>query len=165
MTRGTGRLLDAYRRGGNAFFKAKDFQPKLTAQWVSARSKISSSPLSALWIKCFSYNYGIRSYRTQKTEMTLNLLLGSRLDPRISAWEQLHGKYNYDAHPIAPLGMRIVLHEKPHQRGSWSPHHGVEGFYLGPALATDTRVPVVFGGNGTLEYEILIKSLAPPLTP
>ena len=29
--------------------------------------------------------------------------------------------------------MRIVLHEKPHQRGSWSPN-GVEGFYLDPAL-------------------------------
>ena len=29
--------------------------------------------------------------------------------------------------------MRIVLHEKPHQRGTWAPH-GVEGFYLGPAL-------------------------------
>ena len=65
--------------------------------------------------------------------MTLNLMRGSRVDPHISAWEQLHGKYNFDAHPIAPLGMRIVLHEKPHQRGSWSPH-GVEGFYLGPAL-------------------------------
>jgi hypothetical protein len=29
--------------------------------------------------------------------------------------------------------MRIVMHEKPHQRSSWSPH-GVEDFYLGPAL-------------------------------
>ena len=62
-----------------------------------------------------------------QTEMTLNLMRGSRVDP-------LHGKYNFDAHPIAPRGMRIVLHEeKPHQRGSWS-LHGVEGFYLGPAL-------------------------------
>ena len=29
--------------------------------------------------------------------------------------------------------MKIVMHEKPLQRASWAPH-GVEGFYLGPAL-------------------------------
>ena len=68
-----------------------------------------------------------------QAELCLNLLRGSRLDPRISAWEQLHGKYNFDAHPLAPLGIRVVMHEKPSQRGSWAPH-GVVGFYLGPAL-------------------------------
>ncbi len=68
-----------------------------------------------------------------QTELSLNLLRGSRIDPCISAWTQLHGTYDLSAHPIAPLGMRIVLHEKPHQRATWAPH-GVEGFYLGPAL-------------------------------
>ena len=68
-----------------------------------------------------------------QTELSLNILRGSRLDPRISAWEQLHGRFDFNAYPIVPLDMRIVLHEKPHQRGTWAPH-GVKGFYLGPAL-------------------------------
>ena len=69
-----------------------------------------------------------------QTELTLNLLRGSRLDPSLSAWAQLRGgAYDLNAHPIAPVGMRIVLHERPGQRATWAPH-GVEGFYLGPAL-------------------------------
>ena len=68
-----------------------------------------------------------------QTELTLNLLRCSRIDTPIFAWAQLHGTFDFSAHPIAPLGMRIVLHEKPHQRATWAPH-GVEGFYLGPAL-------------------------------
>ena len=68
-----------------------------------------------------------------QTKLTLNLLRRSQLDPCISAWEQLHGKYNYDAHPLAPLGMRIVLHKKLPHRDSWLPNGG-EGFHFGPAL-------------------------------
>ena len=82
-----------------------------------------------------------------QTEMTLNLMRGSRVDPHISAWEQLHGKYNFDAHPIAPLGMHIILHEKPHQRGSWSPH-GVEGFYLASTIAVTAVGSLRHNANG-----------------
>jgi hypothetical protein len=32
-----------------------------------------------------------------------------------------------------PPGTKVVVHEKPHQRGSWDPH-GKMGWYLGPAL-------------------------------
>ena len=110
--------------------------------------------------------------------MTLNLMRGSCVDPHISAWGQLHGKYNFDAYPIAPLGMRIALHEKPHQWGLWSPH-GVEGFYLGPALehyrcyrgwvvktqrerVSDTVAwhPQTIMMPGASEKELLIKALA-----
>ena len=57
----------------------------------------------------------------------------TRIPARISAWKQLHGKYNFDAHPLAPLGIRIVMHENLSQHGSWAPHE-VNGFYLGLAL-------------------------------
>ena len=88
--------------------------------------------------------------------MTLNLLRGSRLDPRISAWEQMHGKYNFDAHPIAPLGMRIVMHEKPHQRGSWSPH-GVDGFIS--VQHSNTIVVITVGSLKRNVNERLTRSL------
>ena len=66
-------------------------------------------------------------------EITLNLLRPSVAHPRMSAWEALNGEYDYDAHPLAPPGMAITIHEKPGQRKSWS-KHGVKGFYLGPVL-------------------------------
>jgi hypothetical protein len=66
-------------------------------------------------------------------EITLNLMRGSPTHPRMSAWEGLNGPYDFDAHPLAPPGIAITIHEKPDQRNSWS-KHGVKGFYIGPAL-------------------------------
>jgi uncharacterized Zn-finger protein len=34
---------------------------------------------------------------------------------------------------LAPPGSRVISHEKPDQWASWDPH-GVDGYYLGPAL-------------------------------
>jgi len=67
-------------------------------------------------------------------EITLNLLRGSTVAPKISAWHMLHGKpYNFSAHPLAPSGIKVIVHNKPKHRGSHS-FHGEEGFYLGPAM-------------------------------
>jgi len=68
-----------------------------------------------------------------QAELTLNLLRGSRLDPTISAWAELHGPFDFNRTPIAPPGIRVLIHEKPSVRGTWAPH-AVEGWYLGPAL-------------------------------
>jgi hypothetical protein len=46
-------------------------------------------------------------------ELTLNLLRQSRRNPSMSAWELLHGPYNFNAWPLGPLGCRILCHEKP----------------------------------------------------
>ena len=64
-------------------------------------------------------------------ELTLNLLRQSRRNPTMSAWEQLHGTYDFNAWPLGPLGCRILCHEKPDDRPSWG-LHGKEGFYVGP---------------------------------
>ena len=68
-----------------------------------------------------------------QAELTLNLLRSSRINPRMSAWTQLEGTFNFNATPLAPPGTPIIVHEKPSQRASWAPH-GLDGFYLGPAL-------------------------------
>ena len=68
-------------------------------------------------------------------ETTLNLLRPSTTHPRMSAWEAVHGKYDFEAHPMAPPGTAITIHEKPGQRATWS-KHGIKGFYLGPAMDT-----------------------------
>ena len=68
-------------------------------------------------------------------ELTLNCMLPWLLDPTISSYHGLTGaKFDFQAHPIAPAGTSILIHDKPGDRATWSPH-GTAGFYLGPALA------------------------------
>jgi len=63
--------------------------------------------------------------------LTLNLLRTSRLNPKLLAWSCLNGPFDYDAHPIAPLGTHVVMHQKPGQRATWAPS-GIDGWYVGP---------------------------------
>ena len=67
-------------------------------------------------------------------ELCLNHLHPYKPNPLISAYAGLHGgAHDFRAHPIAPAGCKVLIHDKPGARGSWAPH-GVPGFYLGPAL-------------------------------
>ena len=61
------------------------------------------------------------------------MMRASRLNPRLSAYTQLEGTFNFDATPLAPPGCKVIIHEKPKQRNSWD-QHGKLGWYLGPAL-------------------------------
>ena len=45
----------------------------------------------------------------------------------------MNGHFDYNRTPLAPPGTRVLVHEKPSARDSWSPH-GVDGWYIGPAL-------------------------------
>ena len=66
-------------------------------------------------------------------DMPLNTMRTSSLKPPLSAYNQLHGQYNYDATPVISPGTKAVLHETPKQCGSWD-IHGEDGWYIGPAL-------------------------------
>ena len=69
-----------------------------------------------------------------QTELCINHLRPYRPNPQISAYAGIHGgSHDFRAHPIAPAGTRILIHDKPTQRQSWAPH-GSPGFYLGPAM-------------------------------
>jgi hypothetical protein len=68
-----------------------------------------------------------------QAEITLNLLRAARTNPQVSAYEILYGKYDFNKNPRMPPGAKVVVHEKPHQQGSWEPH-GKLGWYLGLAL-------------------------------
>jgi hypothetical protein len=57
----------------------------------------------------------------------------SRLDPTKSAYEQVHGVFDFNCTPLAPPGMKVMVHEKPHKRATWAPHAS-EGWYTGPAV-------------------------------
>ena len=68
-----------------------------------------------------------------QAELTLNLLRGSRINPRLSAWEQIHGRYDFNATPIGPPGIKVLAHLKTNQRDTWSTH-AITAWYIGPAL-------------------------------
>jgi hypothetical protein len=65
--------------------------------------------------------------------ITLNLLQTSRINPRLSAHAQVHGLFDYNRTPLALPGTRVLIHEKPDLRNTWSPH-AVDGWYTGPAM-------------------------------
>jgi len=68
-----------------------------------------------------------------QAELTLNMMRGSTVNPYISAYQQLHGHFDFGKTPLAPPGIKVLIHEKPQQRATWAPH-GIEGWYVGPAL-------------------------------
>ena len=67
-----------------------------------------------------------------QAELTLNMMRSYADQPSISAYHGIHREpYNFLAHPIAPCGTLVVVHD-PH-RATWDPY-GQVGFYLGPSL-------------------------------
>ena len=65
--------------------------------------------------------------------LTLNLLRPSRLNPKLSAHDFLHGPFNYMSTPIAPPGTKVEMHLKPGNRPSFG-YHSQSGWYVGPAM-------------------------------
>ena len=63
----------------------------------------------------------------------MNLMRPSHINPAISAYNQVHGIYDFNKHPLAPPGCKILIHDRPDHRASWD-DKGTEGFYIGPAL-------------------------------
>jgi hypothetical protein len=57
-----------------------------------------------------------------QAELTLNMLRGSRMNPKLSARDQVSSVYDYNSTPIGPPGTHVVVHEKSQQRGTWAPH-------------------------------------------
>ena len=68
-----------------------------------------------------------------QAELTLNLLRQSLRNPSVSAWEDSHGKFNYDAMPLGPLGISVIVHAKPSRRRSWD-FRGKDGWSVGVSL-------------------------------
>ena len=58
---------------------------------------------------------------------TLNMLRPSQLNM------QVHGNHNFNKHPLAPIGCKIIIHNRTNKRSSLS-DHGSRGFYVGPGI-------------------------------
>jgi hypothetical protein len=65
--------------------------------------------------------------------LTLKLLRRSRINPQLSAQAQINGAFDFNRTPLSPPRTKVLIHDKPSTRGTWSPH-AIEGWNLGPAL-------------------------------
>jgi hypothetical protein len=65
--------------------------------------------------------------------ITLNMLITSRINPKLSAATHIFGQYDFNRAPMAPPGTRIIAHETPSRRRTWA-QHGQDGWYIGPSL-------------------------------
>ena len=68
-----------------------------------------------------------------QAEATLNMLRPARVAPNVSAHAYMHGQHNFNAHPLAPLGMEVEMHLKPDARDTWQ-EHLASGFNVGTSF-------------------------------
>jgi hypothetical protein len=63
----------------------------------------------------------------------LNMCRPSCINPKLSAYQQVWGNFDFNKTPLAPPGYKVVVHERAMERGAWA-CHGVVGYYIGPAM-------------------------------
>jgi hypothetical protein len=90
--------------------------------------------IATLWSLNKNFPLHLWDHLIPQSVLTLNLLRGSHINPKLSAWAQINGPYDYNAAPIAPLGIQVVAYKPPLQRGLWAAH-GKNGWYVGPSFS------------------------------
>ena len=68
-----------------------------------------------------------------KSNITLNLMRSSRVNPKLSAYAHIHGAFNFLATPMAPPEIRVIVHTHPDNITCWE-LNGQHGWHVGPAL-------------------------------
>ena len=101
---------------------AKRMIQTFKAQFLSILSGVSNTFPNFLWDKIIS-----------QTEITLNIIRQSNINPAISAWDHFKYPFNFDTTLLAPLGSPIIIHNKPVTHRSWD-FRDRKGFTIGPAL-------------------------------
>jgi hypothetical protein len=61
--------------------------------------------------------------------LTLNLLQQSNAVPTISAWQYVHGNFDYNKMPLAPMGCEVQLYQGSERQTSWGTN-AIDGWYL-----------------------------------
>ena len=90
-----------------------------------------------------------------------------RINPKLSAYMQIFGVFDYNATPLAPIGTKAFIHERPEQRGTFA-DHGKIAFVIGPAMEHYREltfyVPSTKGIRNTDTYVFLPTKYALPKT-
>ena len=65
--------------------------------------------------------------------ITLNLLCGSCVNPKLSTYDQFYNVFYFNFNPLAPPRNRFLGHERPAVQGTWEPH-AIYVWFVGPYL-------------------------------
>ena len=68
----------------------------------------------------------------QQVQDSLNFLRTSRRNPKISAYEDLEGPFDYNKTPFGILGTKGLVYESPETRSAYAPH-ATDAIYVGPS--------------------------------
>ncbi len=90
--------------------------------FISALATTDSEFPLQLWVRL-----------TPQVENTLNLMRASRIDPNMLAYEAIHGPYDWNWFPLAPLGCKAIIYKSPEAQGLWGTR-GTNAWYLGPSV-------------------------------
>ena len=66
-----------------------------------------------------------------KEKLTMNLLCISLINPRLSAYVQVHGVFDYNSTPVASHGIPVQAHVRSDTLTTWD-SHVEDGFYIEP---------------------------------
>lgn len=70
----------------------------------------------------------------RQSEITINSLRRSRINPKLSAYTQLFGIFDFNTTPMVPIGTRAIIYEDRVQRANTWANHGQRGWYVGPSM-------------------------------
>jgi hypothetical protein len=65
-----------------------------------------------------------------QTMLKMNLLRQPNIALTVSAYQYVHGNFDYNKMPLAPLGCTVQLYESNTQRGTWA-EHSTDRWYTG----------------------------------
>ncbi len=64
-----------------------------------------------------------------QTILTLNLLHQSNVSPIVSAWQYVHGLFDYNKIPFTTMGCAVWIHESSERQWTWAVNT-INGWYL-----------------------------------
>ncbi len=64
-----------------------------------------------------------------QTVLTLILLRQSNIALTVTAYQYIHGAFNYNKMPLAQMGCAVQIHKRSEKRGSWA-FYSIDGWYL-----------------------------------
>jgi hypothetical protein len=83
---------------------------------------------------------------TNQCDYTINMLRPCRQNPLLSALEAMEFSFLFNATPMAPPGMEVLIRLKPTRHKSWS-FHASNGWYIGPSLKHYCCIQAIMEGT------------------
>jgi hypothetical protein len=79
------------------------------------------------------FQIGVSRRRRQFPNATVGQITPTNNTPTVSAYQYVHGIFDYNKTPLAPLGCAVQLLESNTQRGTWA-EHSTDGWYIGTSM-------------------------------